>query len=73
MDVNKFKLLQNNDNQYQIVLPIQTDNFYLGLDMGIDEIESQVIKEVKLMESLINILIKTKNYASTNNLSSPNR
>ena len=46
MDVNKFKLLQNNDNQYQIVLPIQTDNFYLGLDMGIDEIESQVIKEV---------------------------
>lgn len=46
MDVNKFKLLQNNDNQYQIVLPIQTDNFYLGLDMGIDEIESEVIKEV---------------------------
>jgi len=46
MDVNKFKLLKNNNNQYQIVLPIQTDNFYLGLDMGIDEIETQVVNEV---------------------------
>jgi hypothetical protein len=46
MDVNKFKLLKNDDNQYQIVLPIQTDNFYLGLDMGIDEIETEVVTEV---------------------------
>jgi len=46
MDVNKFKLLKNNDNQYQIVLPIRNDSYYLGLDMGVDEIEAQVVNEV---------------------------
>lgn len=46
MIVNKYKILQNTDNEYKLVLPIQTDNYHLGLDMGIETIETEVVKEI---------------------------
>jgi hypothetical protein len=46
MIVNKYKILQNNIDEYKLVLPIQSDNFYLGLDQGVEIIENEVVEEI---------------------------
>ena len=46
MIANNYKILQNLNNEYKIVLPIETDDEYLGIDMGIDSIESNIVNEI---------------------------
>lgn len=46
MDVNKFNITQNNVADGQINIPIELTWDYLGLDLSIDEYESEVITKV---------------------------
>lgn len=46
MTVNNFKILKNLTDEYKIVLPIEGDNNYLGLDMGIEIIENEIVNEI---------------------------
>ncbi len=46
MIVNNFKILQNANNEYKLVFPVETDNTYLGLDMGVEVIQDEVVNEI---------------------------
>jgi hypothetical protein len=46
MTVNNFKIIQNTNNEYKIVFPVETDNTYLGLDMGVEVIQNEVVNEI---------------------------
>jgi len=45
MIVNRYKIQQTNTD-YSLTIPIEIDNTYLGLDMGVDTVEKQIIDEI---------------------------